>query len=264
MCYLDHLRTYLHSLPSLSIDDNNPLDMEEIPVSNPKYKLISHHLCPFVQRAAIALNEKNIPFERVNIDLANKPEWFLELSPLGKVPVLVVDDKDVLFESSVIAQYLDEVTGGELLDTDPLVRARQKAWMEYASSLIGVVGQLYNAKTRGAFEVARHTLVDRFRTLEENLGEGPFFSGSQFTLVDAAFAPVFRYFDVIEQLVDVDLFPDVSRVADWRAALSARPSVIDAVAEDYPERLLAFFSKRDSIIGKAAHARLNDTHQAVA
>ena len=225
-------------------------------MTNPNYKLISHHLCPFVQRAAIALNEKGIPFERVNIDLADKPGWFLDLSPLGKVPVLVVDEQDVLFESSVIAQYLDDVTGGGLLDAEPLTRARQKAWMEYASNLIGVVGQLYNAKNSGAFEVARHTLADRFRTLEENLGEGPYFSGANFSLVDAAFAPAFRYFDVIEQLVDLDVFSQTPRVAAWRSRLAARPSVIDAVAEDYLERLLGFFAKRDSIVGKAAHSRL--------
>ena len=51
-------------------------------------KLISHKLCPYVQRAVIALNEKGVPFERIDIDLANKPDWFLKISPLGKVPVL--------------------------------------------------------------------------------------------------------------------------------------------------------------------------------
>ncbi len=53
-------------------------------------KLISHKLCPYVQRAVIALKEKGVPFERIDIDLANKPDWFLKISPLGKVPVLLV------------------------------------------------------------------------------------------------------------------------------------------------------------------------------
>ena len=61
-----------------------------------KYTLISHHLCPFVQRAAIALLENDVVHERKNIDLGNKPDWFLKLSPLGKVPLLVVDDETVL------------------------------------------------------------------------------------------------------------------------------------------------------------------------
>ena len=87
-------------------------------MTQPKLTLISHHLCPYVQRAAIALNEKGVEFERKNIDLNNKPDWFLKLSPLGKVPILVVDDETVLFESSVIAQYVNEITGGDLLSAD--------------------------------------------------------------------------------------------------------------------------------------------------
>ena len=81
-----------------------------------KLTLISHKLCPYVQRAVIALNEKGVPFERVDIDLANKPDWFLKLSPLGKVPVLIVrgDAGEVpLFESNVICEYIEETqTGG--------------------------------------------------------------------------------------------------------------------------------------------------------
>ena len=67
----------------------------------PTYHLISHDLCPYVQRAVITLAEKRVPFERTYVDLANKPEWFRQISPLGKTPVLKVDDQ-VLFESAVI------------------------------------------------------------------------------------------------------------------------------------------------------------------
>ena len=70
-------------------------------------KLISHKLCPYVQRAVIALTEKGVPFERIDIDLANKPDWFLKISPLGKTPVLVVGDH-AIFESAVILEYLEE------------------------------------------------------------------------------------------------------------------------------------------------------------
>lgn len=52
--------------------------------------LISHPLCPFVQRSAIVLLEKNVPFDRVNVDLSAKPDWFLALSLTGKVPLLKV------------------------------------------------------------------------------------------------------------------------------------------------------------------------------
>lgn len=73
----------------------------------PKLTLISHRLCPYVQRAVIALNEKGVAFERIDIDLASKPDWFLKISPLGKVPVLRVSNESgevTLFESNVICE----------------------------------------------------------------------------------------------------------------------------------------------------------------
>ena len=65
--------------------------------------LISHPLCPFVQRAVIVLLEKGVEFDRINVDLSAKPDWFLALSPTGKVPVLKVRllnaDDAIIFES---------------------------------------------------------------------------------------------------------------------------------------------------------------------
>jgi glutathione S-transferase len=72
-----------------------------------KLTLISHKLCPYVQRVAIALAEKSLPFTRVDIDLAAKPDWFLAISPLGKTPVLKVGDT-AIFESAVILEYLED------------------------------------------------------------------------------------------------------------------------------------------------------------
>src|SRR5262249_49317712 len=104
-------------------------------------KLISHKLCPYVQRAVIALSEKGVPFERIDVDLANKPDWFLKISPLGKVPALVVasvDEETALFESNVICEFIEETQGGvNLHPRDPLERARHRAWMEFGSAILG-------------------------------------------------------------------------------------------------------------------------------
>jgi glutathione S-transferase len=221
-------------------------------MKQPKLTLISHHLCPFVQRAAIALLEKGVDFERKNIDLANKPDWFLKLSPLGKVPILVIDDETVLFESSVIAQYANEITGGDLLSADTAEKYRQLAWMEFASQVIGSIGQLYNADDEAAFDLATSGLTEKFSRVEEALSNGPWFSGEDFSLVDAAFAPAFRYFDVIDELTSIDFFANTPKVAAWRKSLQQRPSVIGAVSDDYPERLLTFFADRNTVIGRLA------------
>src|SRR5215475_4166513 len=93
-------------------------------------KLISHKLCPYVQRAVIVLTEKGVAFERIDIDLASKPDWFLKISPLGKVPVLVVttDKGEVaIFESNVICEYIEETQAGPRLHpADPLARAEHR------------------------------------------------------------------------------------------------------------------------------------------
>ena len=97
--------------------------------------LVSHPLCPYVQRAAIALREKDIPFTRRDIDLADKPAWFLKVSPLGKTPVLLVDGEAV-FESAVICEYLEDVYLPRLHPEAALARARHRGWIEFASSTL--------------------------------------------------------------------------------------------------------------------------------
>src|SRR5579872_1539256 len=75
----------------------------------PHYMMVSFKTCPWVQRSAIILREKNTPFEFRHIESDNRPDWFLAISPHKKVPVLRIDDKVTLFESNAINEYLDEV-----------------------------------------------------------------------------------------------------------------------------------------------------------
>lgn len=211
--------------------------------------LVSHHLCPYVQRAAILAAEKGIDLERVMVDLSDKPDWFLKISPTGKVPLLRVGD-EVLFESAPIVEYLDEATDGSLHPQDMLVRARHRAWMEFGSATLNDIGGLYNTPDADSFEVKKAALRNRFVQVEKAIRSGsaqaPWFDGGDFHIVDAVWGPVFRYFDVIEPLVPLGIFDDLPKIAIWRAALAARPSVINAVSPDYPARLTQFFLNRDS------------------
>ena len=95
------------------------------------YLLVSFKTCPWVQRAAIVLREKNIVFEFRHIDPDNRPDWFLAVSPHKKVPVLRIDEKVSLFESNAIAEYLDETTEPRLHPNDPVLRAINRAWTDY-------------------------------------------------------------------------------------------------------------------------------------
>lgn len=213
--------------------------------------LVSHHLCPYVQRAAIALAEKEVAFERIAVNLADKPDWFRALSPLGKVPLLrVAQDgrQAVIFESAVILEYLEDTQVRPLHPSDPLERARHRSWIEFGSQILNGIARFYNAATDADLHGEAANLAGMFARVEAELGEGPWFAGRDFSLVDAAYGPVFRYFDVFDRIAEFDVLTDKPKVAAWRSALAQRPSVRNAVAPDYPERLLTFLCDRKSAL----------------
>lgn len=222
--------------------------------------LVSHALCPYVQRAAIVLSEKGAPFERRDVDLANKPDWFLRLSPTGKTPMLLVEGS-ALFESAAICEYLDETALPRLHPANAVQRAKHRAWMEFGSGMLNLIASFYNAAGDAAMQHCAREIHARLSQLEAVLGNGPYFDGD-FGIVDAVFGPVFRYFDVFETLANFGFFDGLPKVSAWRAALAARPSVRQAVSPRYNELLLAFILKREAAalarLATGAVARLNN------
>jgi glutathione S-transferase len=232
--------------------------MNRYPMSAPLV-LVSYALCPYVQRAAIVMLEKGIAFQRVDIDLANKPDWFLAMSPTGKTPLLRVGETSI-FESSVICEYLEDIADPRLHPADPIDRARHRAWMEYASTALNAIAALYNGPDEPALLAKAQLLRGLFERVEQALGTGPYFEGTKFSMVDAAFAPVLRYFEVIDVEDSLGLFHGLYRLDDWRATLARRASVQQAVATDYHQRLRTFLLARDS----ALSARMREETAAAA
>ena len=208
-------------------------------------RLISHKLCPYVQRAVIALTEKGVAFERIDIDLANKPDWFVAISPLGKTPVLQVGDT-AIFESAVILEYLEETQPKPLHPADPLTRAEHRAWIEFGSTVLSDIAGFYAAPDEATFKAKTSQIEQRFARLEARVAASPWFDGESFSLVDAVFGPVFRYFDVFDEIADFGILTGKPKLARWRKALAARPSVRSAVSADYPALLRVFLGRRNS------------------
>ena len=213
-----------------------------------KLKLISHKLCPYVQRAVISLTEKGVPFERIDVDLSNKPDWFKAISPLGKTPVLLVGNI-ALFESAVILEYLEEIQPNPLHPAAPLVRAEHRAWIEFGSAILNDVWALYTAPDAAAFSAKVAALREKFVRVEDRLKE-PWFDGERFSLVDAVFGPVFRYFDALDRIGAFGMLDNLPKIAAWRAALAARPSVQGAVSPEYPALLWEFYRTRGSHLSR--------------
>jgi len=222
----------------------------EVSMTKQDLVLISHALCPYVQRAAIALTEKGVPFARRDVDLGNKPDWFLEVSPLGKTPVLLVGGSPTLtrsvFESAVIVEYLEETQPNPMHPRDPLERAEHRSWIEFASAGLNDIAGFYNAPGAEGLETKRLALIQKFARLEARLADGAFFAGDRFSLVDAAFGPAFRYFHVFDRIADFGFLDDKPRTIAWRDALVRRPSVRAAVGPDYGGRLWSFLAARGS------------------
>lgn len=212
------------------------------------YKLISHHLCPYVQRAAIVLHENNIEYHRADIDLGNKPNWFLKMSPLGRVPVLEVG-ASVVFESQIIAEYLNEITNGTLHPIDSLQKARHRSWIEFGSETLNAIGAFYNAKNAISFEQKKLTLAAKFKRIDLEI-KGPYFDGNKFHLIDGVWGTVFRYLDVFDKIDDFGIVDGLEKTIAWRELVANRPSIIAAAPTDYNDRLMIFLENKQSFISK--------------
>lgn len=210
--------------------------------------LISHHLCPYVQRAVIVLTEKNIEHNRTYIDLDNTPDWFAKASPLGRVPLLEIEGA-MVFESQVIAEYLDEATPGSLHPVDLLEKARHRSWIEFGSETLAAIGDFYNVKDKSTFDQKAQVLRTKFERVNEEV-IGSFFSGEEFHMIDGVWGTIFRYFDVFDQLGEFGVLKGLDKVSRWRTAVSERPSVVAAPPEGYNDRLHVFLKNRPSYLGQ--------------
>lgn len=199
----------------------------------PQFLLVGTRACPWVQRAAIVLREKAVPFEMRYIyrasDREKYPDWVLALSPLGKVPILRVDDRACLFESSAITEYLDETLAPRLHPADHIQRATNRAWIENVSKFAAAANGAAYVNSQSEFDAWLDTVAPAFALMERALsesGSGPYFNGDDFSLVDAAYAPFlqrYRFLDRIMPIGKIEAFP---RLHAWADALRARPSIV--------------------------------------
>ncbi len=212
-------------------------------------ELISTKRCPFVQRSIITLNHKGIDYKMTYVDLDDPPAWFGEVSPFGKVPVLRVDDDAIIFESAVINEFIDDITPGQLHPADPLQRAINRSWIEFGGECCGLSFRIATAPDGESYTAAVDQLAANLARVEQILGDGPYFNGENFALVDAAWAPLFIRLDVFAELLGLDLTADLPRIRTWQQTLLALPAVQQARVPELPELLRSLMRKT------GAHAR---------
>ncbi|MES9994250.1 MAG: glutathione S-transferase family protein [Candidatus Thiodiazotropha sp.] len=214
-------------------------------------KLVSFLLCPYVQRSVILLLLKRIQYRLEYIDLDRPPPWFQQISPLGKVPLLLVDG-EVLFESAVILDYLDESFSPRLHPQDTLKRAQHKAWIEFGSTLLILQHELAMATDPAGLAEKRRDLETKLSYLVPPLEAGLFGDPAHFSLVDAAYAPLFMRLDLLtcfNTQARID-YPQV--VAEWAERLASLPCVKDSVVADFPQRFRSYLEEKGSWLVSAS------------
>jgi len=212
-----------------------------------KPKLISFKVCPFVQRSVILLKEKGVDYDIEFIDVYDPPEWFLKLSPTGKVPVLVIDDT-VLFESAVISEYLDEVYTPALHPSDPLKKAQNRAWIEYTSPLYMGTFNLIMATDKETVDSTLEEFEKNLAGLASAKIQEPWFNGDNMSLVDIAVAPFFVRATFIKDHFGIDLLNKYSNLQTWSDKVLAQQSVIDSTVEGFEELLTKRMEQVDSYL----------------
>ncbi len=193
-------------------------------------EIISSATCPFAQRTRMALIEKGLDFRLTEISLDAKPDWFLAISPYGKVPVLRHGDV-TLFESAVINEYLEDIQPEPaLLPRDPAARAKARIWIDFANvRFIPHVYKYMLAQDAAGQDMHRRRLLEAFDHMEtEGLGRsgGPYWLGRDLSLIDLSFFPHIERFSAIEHYRDFTIPASCPRLIAWRDLMRQRPSVV--------------------------------------
>lgn len=198
-------------------------------------ELISSKLCPFVQRSIIVLNYKGIKHKITFIDLEDLPEWFTKISPHKKVPVLKVNNKRTLFESAIISEYIDDITPGTMKPSDYYQLAKNRAWIEFCTQCIIDQFMLLQKKTAEEYETQLSQIQTNLNVIENETHYHPFFNGDQLTLLDAAYAPLFMRYEIINSIAPVFSSIDFPKLFAWSAALLKLDAVRSSVVNNFTD-----------------------------
>lgn len=212
----------------------------------PKIKLISSKLSPYAHRVEITLIEKNIPYDKQEVDLVNKPDFLIKDCPTAKVPLLYTDGKP-LFESVAICEYLDEAfPENQLHPKDIYIKSWHRGWMEFSSGIIASTFGLVFALDQQSFDIKKAEIDAKLKILNNNLKFNPYFDGDRYSLVDIFFASAFKPLIFIDKTFTLELFDLYKNVATYIEGAITRGSINKALANDYEDVFKRFIQKKKS------------------
>ena len=211
-------------------------------------KIVSFKICPFVQRVTALLEAKKLPYEIEYIQLSDKPQWFLDISPTGQVPLLITESGTALFESDAIVEYIEDVSEPLELGITAEQRAIDRAW-----SYQGAKHYLAQCSTmRSADEATLHerlgNLKKAFARAEQKIS-APFFKGEQISNVDIAWLPLLHRANIIKEHSCFDMLDGLPKVQAWQQALMDTGLAEKSVAEDFEAAFTDFYLSGQTYLG---------------
>ncbi|XP_062832352.1 glutathione S-transferase omega-1 isoform X2 [Anolis carolinensis] len=196
--------------------------------------------CPFAQRTRLVLKAKGIKHEIVNINLKNKPDWFFEKNPGGLVPVLETSKGQLIYESSITCEYLDEAyPENKLYPTDPYEKAFQKMTLELFSTLLSLAYKhLFGVKNGEDMSAVKKEYSEKLLKFEEILvnRNTTFFGGNSVSMIDYLIWPWFERLELFQLQDCLDHLP---KLKEWVEVMMLDPAV-QATTSDL-QKIKGFF-----------------------
>lgn len=213
-------------------------------------KIISFKICPFVQRVTSALEAKHIPYETEYIDLENKPQWFLDISPNAQVPVLITESGKALFESDAIVEYIDEYYGPLEENLTPEEKALDRAWSYQASKHYLVQCSAQRSADKETLDERAKKLGKAFSKAEDQLADTPYFKGNALSKVDIAWLPLLHRAALIEKYSNYDFLRNHQRLKKWQKNVLETGLAEKSVPEDFTKKFADFYLSDKTYLGK--------------
>jgi len=224
-------------------------------------KVISFTICPFVQRVTALLEAKQIDYRVEYISLSDKPDWFLAISPLGQVPVLVTEQGDALFDSDAIVEYLEEAYPVLLPERSLVEKARDRALSTLASKHYLSQCSAQRSANKEILQERKAKLNKAFATMEQQLGDGQFYAGDKIGLVDLAWLVLLHRAAIVERASGFDFLAGFIKLKAWQTSLLATGLAERSVSEQFDEAFSSFYLAENSWLGQQS-AALNPLNSA--
>ncbi|WP_394173286.1 glutathione S-transferase family protein [Thalassotalea litorea] len=221
-------------------------------------KVVSFKLCPFVQRVTALLEAKNLPYELVYIQLSDKPQWFLDISPTGQVPVLITEEGTALFESDAIAEFLDDAYPAIEANVSATQKALDRAWVYQGSKHYLTQCSTMRSPDAKVFSERLEKLQKAFARAEQQLAQGPYFKGSQLSNIDMAWLPLLHRADIVRRLTGIDMLEGFAKVQKWQKAIVGLDLLYGTISSDFEQIFMNFYLGQSTYLGKVMRGEHNE------